>query len=55
MNGIRVKSGNNVYRVFCFFDDFDIIVLGDGFQKKTPQKEIDRAIKLRKEYYYEKK
>jgi hypothetical protein len=41
-------------RIFYFFNDFDIIVLGDGFQKKTPQKEIDGAIKNRKEYYYKK-
>jgi putative addiction module killer protein len=51
---IRVKVGSDIYRVFCFFDDGKLVILLNGFQKKsqkTPRNEIQRAIKLRKEYY----
>jgi len=54
---IRVQSGNDIFRIFCFFDDQNLIVVGHCFQKKsnkTPVKEIDRAIKIKKEYYNEK-
>jgi phage-related protein len=55
---IRIQTGSNIFRVFCFFDDHDLVVVGHGFQKKSqkvPEKEIERAIKIRKEYYDEKK
>lgn len=32
---IRVQVGNNIYRVFCFFDMDNLIVVGHGFQKKN--------------------
>lgn len=51
---IRVKLGNNIYRVFCFFDKDQIVILLTGFQKKTqktPKKEIEKAEKLKKEYF----
>ena len=51
---IRVQVGSNIYRIFCFFDHDNIIVVGHGFQKKTqktPQKEIERAEIIKKEYY----
>lgn len=54
---IRVESGGNIYRVFCFFDKEKLVILINGFQKKTqkiPKKEIDKAEKLRKQYYDEK-
>jgi phage-related protein len=54
---IRVQFGNDIYRIFCFFDELRIVVVGHGFQKKTqktPTKEIERAKKIRKEYYDEK-
>lgn len=54
---IRVKVGSDIYRVFCFFDDGKLIILLNGFQKKsqkTPKNEIQRAVKLRREYYHEK-
>jgi phage-related protein len=54
---IRVQSGSDIYRIFCFFDDGNIIVVGNGFQKKTqkiPSKEINRAEKMKNEYYEEK-
>ena len=55
---IRVQSSSDIYRIFCFFDNNNIIVIEHGFQKKTqktPQKEIDRAEKIKREYYEEKK
>jgi len=51
---IRVSAGNGIFRIFCFFDDGNIVILLSGFQKKTqktPRKEIIKAEKLKKEYY----
>ena len=31
---IRVQHGTNIYRIFCFFDKGNIIVIASGFQKK---------------------
>lgn len=50
---IRVSAGNGIYRIFCFFDKGNLIILLTGFQKKaqkTPKNEIKRAEKLKKEY-----
>ena len=50
---IRVSAGNGIFRIFCFFDKGNIIILLSGFQKKTqktPKKEIKRAEKLINEY-----
>jgi phage-related protein len=54
---IRVESGGNIFRVFCFFDKGKMIILINGFQKKsqkTPKKEIEIAEKLKKQYFDEK-
>ncbi len=54
---IRVEYQSNIYRVFCFFDKGKLIVLLNGFQKKTqktPRKEIKMAEQLKKEYFNEK-
>ena len=53
----RIKLGSNIWRVFCFFDDGKLVVLLNGFTKKTqktPKKEIDKAIQLKNMYYKEK-
>jgi phage-related protein len=53
---VRVKSGRNVFRLFCFFDQGKLVVLLHGFTKKTdktPPKELERASKLKKEYFTE--
>lgn len=53
---IRVEVQSNIYRVFSFFDEGNLIILVNGFQKKTlktPRKEIELALRLRKEYYEE--
>jgi phage-related protein len=55
---IRVQVGSNIFRIFCFFDLNNLVVVGHGFQKKTqktPTGEIERAEKIKKEYYEEKK
>lgn len=55
---IRIQSGNDAYRVFCCFNDSRGVVLLNGFKKKsnrTPMKEIARAVKLKGEYYYERR
>ena len=54
---IRVQFGTDIFRIFCFFDKQNLVVI-NGFQKKTqktPQREIERATRIRKEYYEEKK
>jgi len=54
---IRVEVGTDIYRVFSFFDEGKLVVLINGFQKKSqkiPDKEIEMAEKLKQEYFYEK-
>jgi phage-related protein len=54
---IRVEVGTDIYRVFSFFDKGQLIVLVNGFQKKTqktPKNEIELAEKLKKQYFDEK-
>jgi len=51
---IRIKAGINIYRVFCCFDAGRIVILFNGFQKKsqkTPRKEITKAIEFKNEYF----
>jgi len=55
---IRIEFQSNIYRIFCCFDIGNLVVLFNGFQKKTqktPKKEIDLALKLKDEYFNEKK
>ena len=55
---IRIEYQSNIYRIFCFFDKGRLVILLNGFQKKTlktPKKEIELAEKLKQEYFYEKK
>lgn len=54
---IRVEVGNNIFRVFSFFDEGQMIVVANGFQKKTqktPRNEIELAKEIKKEYFNEK-
>jgi phage-related protein len=54
---IRVEYRSNIYRVFSFFDKEQLVILVNGFQKKTqktPKKEIEKAEKLKKQYFDEK-
>lgn len=53
----RIKLGSDIWRVFCFFDHGKLVILLNGFAKKsqkTPKKEIDKAIRLMNMYYDEK-
>ena len=53
----RIKLGSDIWRVFCFFDEGRLVILLNGFQKKsqkTPKGEIVKARKLMEEYYAEK-
>ncbi len=55
---IRVQQGSDIFRIFCFFDQGQLVVLANGFQKKTqktPKKEIEKALKIKEEYESEKK
>jgi phage-related protein len=55
---VRIQQGNNIFRVFCFFDEGKLVVLMNGFQKKTqktPKNEIEKALKIKNEYEQEKK
>lgn len=55
---IRVQVGSDIFRIFCFFDKGKLVVLANGFQKKsqkTPSQEISKAIKIKEEYEDEKK
>ncbi len=54
---IRVQLGSDIFRIFCFFDMGQLVVLANGFQKKTqktPKQEIELALKIKKEYESEK-
>jgi phage-related protein len=54
---IRVEVGTNIFRVFSCFDKGKLIILFNGFQKKTqktPMNEIALAEKLKKQYFNEK-
>ena len=53
----RIQLGSNIWRVFCFFDGEKLVVLMNGFQKKTqktPKNEIIKALKIMAEYYEQK-
>ncbi len=54
---IRVEVGGNIFRAFAFFDEGHLIVIANGFQKKTqktPKNEKELAKKIKKEYFNEK-
>jgi phage-related protein len=54
----RIQLGTDIWRVFCFFDKGKLVILLNGFQKKTqktPKNEIEKAIILMKEYYESRK
>jgi phage-related protein len=54
---IRIKLGSDISRILCFFDEGNLIILLNGFQKKTdktPKNEIEKAERLKKRYYEEK-
>ena len=51
---IRIEHNGNIYRVFCCFDEGNLVILFNAFQKKTqktPTSEIERAIRIKDEYF----
>ena len=53
----RIQLASNIWRVFCFFDNGKLVILLNGFQKKTQKtqkNELEKALRLMKEYYQEK-
>jgi putative addiction module killer protein len=51
---VRIEYNSNIYRIFFIFDKGKIVVLFNGFQKKTqktPESEIQKALRIKKEYY----
>ena len=51
---IRIEFESSIYRIFCCFDEGNLVVLFNGFQKKsqkTPRSEIDKALKIKEEYF----
>jgi phage-related protein len=54
---IRVQHGSDIFRIFCFFNQGNLVILANGFQKKsqkTPFREIQLALKIKREYENEK-
>ncbi len=54
---VRIEVGSDIYKVFSFFDKGKLVILINGFQKKTqktPKQEIDKALKIMEEYKNEK-
>ena len=54
---IRIEFQRNIYRIFCCFDQGNLVVLFNGFHKKsqkTPSGELDKAVKIMNEYFDEK-
>ncbi len=54
---IRVEFQSNIYRIFTCFDEERVVVLFNAFQKKsqkTPKSEIEKALKIKDEYFQSK-
>ena len=55
---LRTLYNGNIFRVFFMFDHGNIVVLFNGFRKKTqktPKNEIELAIKIKESYYADKR
>ena len=51
---IRIEHNGNIYHIFCCFDEGNLVILFNAFQKKTqktPTSEIERAIRIKDEYF----
>ncbi len=54
---MRIQQGSDIFRIFCFFDEGQLVVLANGYQKKTqrtPKSEIEKALRIKKQYEQEK-
>ena len=55
---IKISARLKSIRIFCCFDEGKLIILLNCFIKKTnktPKNEIEKAIKLKREYFVEKR
>lgn len=55
---IRIEFKGNIYRIFSCFDKGNLVVLFNGFQKKsqkTPKQQLEKAEFLMKKYFEEQK
>lgn len=55
---IRIEYQSNIYRVFCCFDKGKLVILFNGFQKKTqktPKNELEKALLLMNNYFLQQK
>ena len=55
---IKIEYQSNIYRIFCCFDKGNLVILFNGFQKKTqktPSNELEKAENLKNEYFENKK
>ena len=51
---IRIEHNGKIYRIFCCFDEGNLVILFNAFQKKTqktPTSEIEHAIRIKEEYF----
>ncbi|RJP65039.1 MAG: type II toxin-antitoxin system RelE/ParE family toxin [Candidatus Abyssobacteria bacterium SURF_17] len=49
----RITFRSNAYRILCFFADDSVVVLTQGFMKKTPKtprSEIEKAKAMRRDF-----
>ena len=54
---IRIEYQSNIYRIFCCFDKGKLVVLFNGFQKKTqktPKNELEKALSIMNDYFQQK-
>lgn len=54
---VRIQLGSDIWRVFCFFENERLVILLNGFVKKsqkTPKEEIKLATYLMKRYHEDK-
>lgn len=55
---VRALAGSNIFRLICFFDGPNLVVLAHAFQKKTqktPKQAIGIAEERKREYFRRKK
>ncbi len=51
---LRTEYEGNIFRTFFIFDEGNVVVLFNGFHKKsqkTPKQEIEKAKQIKKAYY----
>lgn len=51
---LRVEAAGNAIRIFCFFDEGNLVILTNAFLKKTqktPRKEVVRCERLMADYF----